>query len=124
MTDTTPSQSDASPSPALAPAGIRIASTICWVVGMLTMLVTIAIGIPTLAVPGARLFFVVNIVAGAAVCGAAVLIRRQRRLGVLIMVLAWAVPTLVTVLNHQTPRGSLLLLVGLLFVGANWKHFR
>ena len=121
MTHTTPSQPADASSP--APTGVRIASTICWVVGILTMLVTIAIGIPTLRVPGGPLFFGVNIVAGAAVCVAAILIRRQRRLGVLIVLLAWAVPTLVTVLNHKAPRGSLLLLVGLLFVGANWKHF-
>lgn len=117
-------QSADSPAPAHVPAGVRIASTICWAVGILTMLVTIAIGIPTLPTPGAPLFFIVNISAGAAVCVAAVLIRRRRRLGVLIMVLAWAFPTLVTLINHQVPRGSLLLLVGLLFAAANWKHFR
>ena len=111
-------------SPAPAPTGVRIASTICWVVGVLTILVSLAVGIPLLSAPGGLLFLVVNLLAGAAVCVAAVLIRRQQRLGVLIMLLAWALPTLVSVLNHQPARGSLLLLVALLFAGANWKHFR
>jgi len=112
------------PPAAPAPAGVRIASTICWVVGVLTILVTLAIGIPALSSGGGLLFVSVNLVAGAAVCVAAVLIRRQLRLGVLVMLLAWALPTIVSVLNHQSPRGSLLLLVALLFAGANWKHFR
>src|SRR5207245_11509065 len=55
---------------------------------------------------------------------AAVLIRRQRRLGVLVMLLAWALATLVLVLDHQSARGSFLLFVALLFAGATWKHFR
>lgn len=124
MTSATPPQSPASSAPALAPTGVRIASTLCWVVGVLTILVSLAVGIPALSAPGGTLFFLVNVLAGAAVCVAAVLIRRQLRLGVLVMLLAWAVPTIVTVLNHQPARGSLLLLVALLFAGANWKHFR
>jgi hypothetical protein len=104
--------------------GVRIASTLCWVVGILTILVGLAVGIPALAVPGGALFLAVNLLAGGAVCVAAVLIRRQRRMGVLVMLLAWALPTVVTVLNHQPARGSLFLFVALLFAGANWKHFR
>lgn len=109
--------------PAQAPAGVRIASTLCWVVGVLTILVALAVGIPAISSGGGVLFLTVNLVAGGAVCAAAVLIRRQRRLGVLVMVLAWALPTIVAVLSHQQARGSLFLLVALLFAGANWKHF-
>lgn len=113
------------PSPApTAPAGVRIASTLCWIVGVLTILVALAVGIPTLSTRDGALYLAVGLVSGAAVCAAAVLIRRQRRAGVLIMLLAWALPTVVAVVNHQSARGSLLLFVALLFAGANWKHFR
>jgi hypothetical protein len=73
---------------------------------------------------GSVLFVAVNLVAGAAVCLAAVLIRRQRRLGVLVMLLGWALPTVALLLRHQSARGSLLLFLALVFAGANWKHFR
>jgi hypothetical protein len=88
------------------------------------MLVALAVGIPAVSSGGGALFLAVNLVAGGAVCVAAVLIRRQRRLGVLVMLLAWALPTIVAVLRHQPVRGSLFLFVALLFAGANWKHFR
>jgi hypothetical protein len=111
-------------SPAQVPAGVLIASTLCWVVGILTILITLAVAIPTISSSGTPLFLAVNLLAGGAVCVAAILIRRQRRLGVLVMVLAWALPTLVSVLNHQPARGSLLLFVALLLAGVSWKHFR
>ena len=107
-----------------APIGVRVASTLCWIVGVLTILVNVAVGIPVISAGGNVFFVAVNLVAGGAVCLAALLIRRQRRLGVLVMLLAWALPTLVLVLNHQSARGSFLLFVALLFAGANWKHFR
>ena len=121
MTHPPPSQSV--PPPAQVPTGVRIASTLCWVVGVLTILVSLAIGIPALSSGGGSLFLGVNLIAGAAVCLAAVLIRRQRRLGVLVVLLAWALPTAVAVLSHHSVRGSLLLFIALLFAGANWKHF-
>jgi len=121
MTQPPPSQPVAPP--AQVPTGVRIASTLCWVVGVLTILVALAMGVPALWYGGGSLYLGVNLIAGAAVCLAAVLIRRQRRLGVLVMLLAWALPTVVAVLSHHTARGSLLLFVALLFAGANWKHF-
>ena len=112
------------PPPTTAPTGVRIASTLCWVVGILTILVAFAVGIPALSSGGGAMFLAVNLLAGAAVCVAAILIRRQRRLGVLVMLLAWALPTADAILSHRPARGSLFLFVALLFAGANWKHFR
>ena len=109
---------------AAAPIGVRVASTLCWIVGVLTILVNVAVGIPVISAGGNVFFVAVNLVAGGAVCLAALLIRRQRRLGVLVILLAWALPTLVLVLNHESARGSFLLFVALVFAGANWKHFR
>jgi hypothetical protein len=122
---TTPSPAKpASASPSPTPAGVRIASTLCWVVGVVTILVALAVGIPALATSQGALYLTVGIAAGGAVCVAAVFIRRQRRIGVLIMLGAWALPMVVALVNHQSPTGSFLLLVALLFAGANWKHFR
>ena len=106
------------------PAGIRIASTLCWVVGVLTILAALAIGIPAISTGAGLLFIAVNLLAGAIVCVAAVQIRRQRRIGVLLMLVAWAIRTVVALVQHLPVRGSLLLFVALLFVGANWKHLR
>lgn len=118
MTTSPPSQQ--------VPAGVRIASTLCWIVGILTILVALALGIPALATGGAggALFIAINVLAGAIVLVAAVQIRRQRKIGVFLVLLAWAMPTVVALVQHQPVRGSLLLFVALLFAGANWKHFR
>ena len=62
--------------------------------------------------------------AGVIVCAAAVQIRRQRKLGVLLVLIAWAIPTVVALVQHLPVTGSLLLFVALLLAGANWKHFR
>jgi hypothetical protein len=119
MTRPSPAQPATAP-----PAGVRIASALCWVVGVLTILIGLAVGIPALSTGQGAIFLAVNVAAGGAVCVAAVLIRRQRRLGVLIMLLAWALPTVVAVVNHQPVNGSIFLFIALLFAGANWKHFR
>ena len=124
MTTPASAQPSAPGAAAQVPTGVRVASTLCWIVGILTILVNLAVGIPAISAGRNVLFVVVNLVAGGLVCVAAVLIRRQRRLGVLVMLLGWALPTVALVLSHQSARGSLLLLAALVFAGANWKHFR
>ena len=106
------------------PSGVRMASTLCWVVGVLTILAALAIGIPAISTGAGVLFIAVNVLAGLIVCVAAVQIRRQRKLGVLLMVVAWAIPTVVALVQHLPVRGSLALFVALVIVVANWKHFR
>ena len=123
MTTPPPAQPATAPS-AQIPAGVRIASTLCWIVGVLTILVAVAIGIPAISSGAGLLFIAVNAGAGVIVCVAAVQIRRQRKLGVLLLVVAWAIPTVVALVQHLSVRGSVLLFVALLFSGANWKHFR
>jgi hypothetical protein len=125
MTTPTPFQPANPPTQAvLVPAGVRIASTLCWVVGILTIVAALAIGIPAISSRAGVLFIAVNVVAGVIVCVAAVQIRRQRKIGVLLMLVAWAIPTVVALVQHLPVRGSLLLFVALLFAGANWKHLR
>ena len=124
MTTPASSQPSAPGASAQVPTGVRVASTLCWIVGILTILVNLAVGIPAISAGRSLLLVVVNLVAGVLVCVAAVLIRRQQRLGVLVMLLGWALPTVALVLSHQSARGSLLLFAALVFAGANWKHFR
>src|SRR5437899_11476589 len=90
----------------VAPIGVRIASTLCWIVGILTIVVSVAVGIPAISAGGSPFFVAVNLVAGGAVCLAAVLIRRRRRLGVVAMILELAWPTLVLVATAQCARRS------------------
>lgn len=103
---------------------MRLASTLCWVVGVLTILAALAIGIPAIASGAGLAFIAVNVLAGVIVCVAAVQIRRQRKLGVLLLVVAWAIPTIVALAQHLPVRGSLLLFVALVVAATNWKHFR
>jgi hypothetical protein len=114
----------AQPVGTLPPAGVRIASTLCWVVGVLTIVAALAIGIPAISSGAGLPFIAVNVLAGVIVCVAAVQIRRQRKVGVLFLLIAWAIPTVVALVQHLSVSGSLLLFVALLFAGANWKHFR
>lgn len=125
MTTPSPVQpSNQSSRTTLAPTGVRIASTLCWIVGVFTILVALAIGIPAISSGDGLAFIAVNVLAGGIVCAAAVQIRRQRRIGVLLMVIAWAIPTVVALSQGLPVRGSLFLFVAFLFAAANWKHLR
>ena len=122
--------SDASTSPAVVPApiptGIRVASTICWLVGVLTIGIAFAIGIPAAQGPdGSFAPFAINVLAGLAVCAAGYLVRQQRKVGALLVVLAWATPALIGLATGTGARGgSFLLFAAMLALFANWKHLR
>lgn len=103
---------------------MRIASTLCWLVGVFTIIAALAIGIPAISSGAGLAFIAVNVLAGGIVCAAAVQIRRQRKIGVLLVLIAWAIPTVVALVQGLPVRGSVLLFVALLFAAANWKHFR
>lgn len=101
-----------------------MASTLCWIVGIVTIATTFLLSLPAATgVLGILLVFV-NLVAGVAVCIAGYLIRRRRRLGALVVVSAWALPTVVSLLSGQIPRGNFLLLAAMLMLLPNWKHLR
>jgi hypothetical protein len=112
------------PSPLLLPTGVRVAATLCWLVGAFTIVAAVVIAMPALTTGVGVLFILVNGGAGVLACVAGVQIRRQRKLGVLVMLVAWAIPTVVALIQHLPVRGSLLLFVALLFAAANWKHLR
>jgi len=123
MTTPTDSTPVSPASPAQPPLGVRVSSTLCWLVGILTVAVAFAVGIPAVSEGLGLLYPAVSLVAGLGVCVAAFLIRRQKKLGVLVLALSWALPTAVMLLSHESPRGSAFLLAALLFAAANWKHF-
>jgi hypothetical protein len=122
---TTPPDVASEPTTTPVPAGIRIASTLCWIVGIATILGSFVFGLP--GVTGFNSSLVppaVSLIDGVGVCAAAYLVWRRRRLGVLVMLFAWALPVAVAVLNHQPAQGNLFLFGSLLLLGANWRNLR
>jgi len=123
MTAPEQAQPTSPPERALAPVGVRVASTLCWVVGVLTVLAAFALGIPALSAGESPVPFIVNLAAGLVLCVGGFLVRRQLRTGALVVVLAWAAPTAFALVGGHTPRGGpFLLFVAVLFIGANWKY--
>ncbi len=109
--------------PAPVPGGVRLAAIFCWIVGLLSAGVSLAMGIPSLSAGGSLLLVVANVTAGIMVCVAGFLVWKQRRLGVLLVVLGWAFPTVGALLTHQPTRaGPVLLLIAMLLLFANWKN--
>jgi hypothetical protein len=118
---TTPVESSPPKVGAEIPTGIRVASTLCWLVGIFTIVSAIAVAPSVTGVP----FMLTALVAGIAVCVGAWLIRRQRRIGLLILVLAWATPTVYMLVSTGSARGGpVLLTIAVLLAAANWKHLR
>jgi hypothetical protein len=108
------------------PTGVRVASTLCWLVGILSILMTIAVGIPAMSGPdGAVVPMVVNLTAGAAVCAAGYLVRQRRKVGALLVVAAWALPTVVSLVGGGGAKpGNFLLFAAMIGLALNWKHLR
>ena len=96
----------------------------CWFVGIATIAMALALRLPAATGAVGILLLFVDLVAGVAVCIAAYLLRQRRRLGALIVISAWALPTVVSLLGGQIPRGNYLLLAAMLMLLPNWKHLR
>jgi hypothetical protein len=122
MTDATKSAADSVPGP--APIGVRIAGTLAGLVGVMTLLSAIAVGLPLLGESGSPLTLVVGSVAGLGAIVAAALIWRAQKLGVLVLALAWAVPTAASLVVGDAASGNILLTASLLLSAANWKVLR
>jgi hypothetical protein len=129
MSTSPPAQPTQAAAETSVPVGVRVASTLCWIVGALTMLVALVVGILALSRPASVVPPLTYLLAGAAVCVGAHLVRRQRRLGALLVVAAWAIvlvwvtPALSDLLSDRAaPAGWGLLFVAVLLVSANWKQ--
>src|SRR6266487_777934 len=106
--------------PAPVPGGVRLAAIFCWIVGLLSAGVSLAMGIPSLSAGGSLLLVVANVTAGIMVCVAGFLVWKQRRLSVLLVVLNWAFPTVKALLTHQpTQTEPILLLITILLLFTN-----
>jgi len=117
---------DSAPPSSLPPLGLRVAATLCVVVGLVGALHVIAIETQLSSMPDApRLPMVTNPVAVLAVLVAAVLIWKRRRLGAYLVIAGAILPDLVNLGYGQPVRpGGLLMIVTLITVAANWKELR
>ena len=107
----------------LPPMPLRVAATLCLVIGLLSLVAAIAVSVPLARSPdGSWLPLALNVLPAVLVLIAAGFIWRRRKLGVLLLVLGWAVPTGFALLGGGVPRGpSILLVVVLLTLASNWK---
>jgi hypothetical protein len=108
------------------PVGIRIASVLVWVAGVVTILVALATDGATLSGPDPQWgSLILAIIIGGAVCWAGYLIRRQRRIGVLVLAIAWAIPNGLLLLVGETPNGGpVTVIIAFILVAFNWKHLK
>jgi hypothetical protein len=106
------------------PLALRIAAGLCAVVGMLSVFAAIALGAARhTANSVAWIVFGSNLTAALLMCAAAAQTWRARKIGTLFVVLAWAVPTVMSLLLGQSPRGpSLLMVLALIVLASNWRE--
>jgi hypothetical protein len=110
---------------AATPTGIRVASTICWVIAFITLCVAIAVYLPALDhTTDSLVVFGSAMAAAIMVGGAAILVRRRRKTGAYLVILAWALPTILSLATGGGARpGSPLLFAAMIGLLINWKHF-
>src|SRR4051812_34832177 len=75
------------------PMGIRIASILCWLVGLITFGVAVALYLPAANhTPEILAATLVTVIVAIFVCVAAVLVQQRRKLGAYLVVGAWGLP--------------------------------
>jgi len=104
------------------PLPLLVAGGLCAAVGILSFFVALAVGIPLLrTAPASWISLVVNTTASILMCVAAVLAWKRRKLAVVMIALAWFLPTLTNLLAGQSPRlPSLLMVLALLTLALSW----
>lgn len=111
--------------PISTPLGVRIAGTLAAIVGVVTTLISVAIGLPAASgVDATALPLLIGVSAGIGCCVAAVMLWRRRRVGVLMLVLSVAIPTAAALAAGLPATGNILITAALLLAAANWKHLR
>ena len=115
--------SSPTPAPPVRPAVVTLASVLCWVVGLVTVAWSVVNGIPAISAGGSVILLAANVAAGVAVCVAAVLVYRQRKIGALLVVLGWGFPQVAAVaMGQPVHAGPVLLLIAMVAVFSNWKY--
>ena len=106
------------------PLFVRIAAGLCLVVGLLSLVGALVVSIPLVrSAPRTWIPLAVNTTAALLMSAAAVLAWTRRRFAVGAVVLAWLLPTLNNLLagaSIQAP--SLLMVLALITLAANWQH--
>jgi peptidoglycan/LPS O-acetylase OafA/YrhL len=108
--------------PQTNPTGIRIASTLCWVVGLITVVFAFALYAAPDDTTSGLVGLLVRLAAGVLVCAAGFLVRRRRKLGAYLVLAAWALPLVWALATHVPARGNFFLLVALVALLVNWQH--
>src|SRR3954470_13632300 len=104
------------------PTGIRIASGVCWFVGVVSMIGAFVVSTRP---GGSNGMLLLNLGVGLAVCASGYLTYQQRKAGAYLLVLAWASPMIISLAMGTAARGGpLLLLLAILVLLSNWKHLR
>lgn len=113
----------------MIPTGLRVASTLCWVCGLLVLGGGLALLIPALAVPGLRAVIIVAalfLACAAGNCVAGYYLRKARRAGGGLAICVAVLVSLLQVGAH-TRAASLGLVVNLaiiVLVIINWQHLQ
>jgi len=109
-----------------APMGIRIASTLCWLVGISSL----AFGfrrysLPMLRVPALLIPLLLTGAAAIATCFAGYLAAKRRKSAAYLLIVALALP-FISNFAARVPASKvpLVLLLAILALVANWKHLR
>lgn len=117
---------DAAPIPSDAerkiPLPLLVAGGLCVAVGILSFFLALAVGIPRVkSAPASWISLVVNTTASILMGVAAVLAWKRRKLAVVMIALAWFLPTLTNLFAGQSPRPpSLLMVLALLTLALSW----
>ena len=117
---------DSSSPSTLPPLGLRVAATLCAVVGVVSALAVIGLEVEMASRPDNPLLaMITNPAAVLAVLAAAVLIWQRRRLGAYLLIAAAIVPNLGNLAYGQPLRApGLLLILALITLAENWTQLR
>jgi hypothetical protein len=110
----------------VVPLFVRVATGLCSVVGLLSLLGALVVSIPLVwSAPRTWIPLAVNTTAALLMCAAAVLAWTRRKFTIVAVVLAWLLPTVNNLLagaSIQAP--SLLMVLALITLAANWQRLR
>jgi hypothetical protein len=107
------------------PLALPVAAGLCAAVGILSVVGALAVSIP-LVTDAHRTWLplAVNLTAALLMCLAAVFVWKRRKLGVYLIVVAWTLPNMVNLAYSHSLRGpSLLMVLALITLAANWHEF-
>ena len=108
------------------PMGIRIASALCWLIGILSLAFGFRLYTPSmLGVPVLLIPFLLTMAGVIATCFAGYLAGRRRKSAAYLLVVALALPSISNLgAGAAASRTPWALLIAILALVANWRHLR